>query len=117
MSDSVLRLGLEVESLAHEVMDRTAKFPRQLKYLLGDRVDNAVLDLAVLITDARYTSGDRRRLALREANLTLNRLRLLLRLSHQREALSHGGFEHLVRLMDTMGQGVGAWMKQAGGAT
>jgi hypothetical protein len=116
MSDGGLTIAVEWERTLDDLLERTSKFPKTMRYVLGARIDEAGIDVAVLLVDARFTKGERRRKALEEMNLRLNRLRVLVRLAHQRKCLDHGGFEHVVRALDAFGRGLGAWLRQASGA-
>ncbi len=57
------------------------KFPRAQRFLLGDRIEGAALDVLERLIEATYTR-DRKGL-LRQANLGLEKLRHLMRLSHE----------------------------------
>jgi hypothetical protein len=117
MSDAQLRIALEWERTLSDLLDRTEKFPKTMRYMLGQRIDETALDVAVLVTDARYLRGDRRRRAIEELNLRLNRLRVLVRIAHQRRCLDHRGYEFVSREIDTFGKGLGAWQKHLDGPT
>ena len=116
MTEEPLRLALDWERIVDDLLDRTAKFPKAMRYMLGQRIDEAALDVLVLLTDARYTRGGRRRQSLEEMNLRLNRLRVLTRLAHSRKCLDHRGYEHVARALDAFGRGLGAWLRQASGS-
>ncbi len=116
MSDGGLTIAVEWERTLDDLLDRTSKFPKAMRYVLGARIDEAAIDVAVLLVDARFTKAERRRRALEELNLRLNRLRVLVRLAHQRRCLDHGAFEHVVRALDSFGRGLGAWLKQVAGS-
>jgi len=56
------------------------EFPRLQRFVLGERFENAALDLLDLLVEAQFRR-DKQEL-LRRANLALVRLRHLLRLAH-----------------------------------
>jgi len=112
MSADGLRIAVDWERTVNDIFDRTMRFPKSHRFLLGQRIDEIALEVALLVTDAHFTRDDRRRTTLAELNLRLNRLRLLLRLSHQRQCLDTRGYEHVMRGVDAFGRGLGAWMKQ-----
>ena len=65
--------------LAKEILSRTAKFPRDHKFTLGQRIAENVLMVLELLIQAAYTRNKARLLV--DANIRLERLRMLLRLS------------------------------------
>ena len=56
----------------------------------------------------------RRREALTDADASLNKLRLYLRLAHRWQWLSDGQYEHVSRLVAEIGRLLGGWLRQAG---
>ena len=107
-----LRLSVDWERTTADLMDRTEKFPKALRYVLGSRIDESAIDVAVLVTEAHYSRGERRRRLLEELNLRLSRLRVLVRIAHQRRCLDHRAYEHVSREVDQFGRGLGAWLKR-----
>ena len=99
--------------LAREILPRTAKFPRDLKFSLGLRIADNVLMVLELLIQASYTKNKARLLS--DANLRLERLRMLLRLSRELGALSNKGYEHVMAIVTELGNQIGGWYKQAGG--
>ena len=74
-----------------------------------------VLDLPERLFEARSRRGQRRRDALAEADATLNKLRLYLRLAHRWRWLSDGQYEHVSRMVAEIGRLLGGWIRQAAG--
>ena len=64
-----------------------SKYPRNQKFLLGDRIETLALDILDDFIVAYYSKQKLERL--REANLKLERLRYLIRLSHDLKLLSN----------------------------
>jgi len=52
---------------------------------------------------------------LRAASLDLEKLRLLLRLAHERAYVDHRGFEHVMRNLDETGRMLGGWIRYGAG--
>ena len=94
------------------LMQRTHRWPRPLRHTLTDRVENLTLGILEDITTAAYHQD--RDAALMAANDRLNRLRVLLRLAHELEALSHGHYEEASRRLSESGRLLGAWMQRRG---
>ena len=99
--------------LAKEILTRTGKFPRDYKFTLGDRLAILALQTLDLITRATYAKEKREYLD--SANLNLERLRVLLRLSHDLGPLSIKGYEHVMVLINELGSQIGGWRKSLGG--
>ena len=88
------------------VLDR---FPRSRKFLLGDRMQGAALDVLETPVEATYTRQRAAHLA--RANLGLEKLRFLCRLAWDLRYLDRRRYEHAARCLDETGRRVGAWIK------
>lgn len=98
------------EQVLGEILDRTIKIPRSARFTFSARIDNAALDILEHLIDARFAAGAQAtRPCLREADGKLTRLRVLIRLSHQRGYLSGGAYEHLSERLDEVGRMLGGW--------
>ena len=85
------------------------KLPRSHKFTLGDRVQSAALDTLLGLVQATYSR--QRRGTLRDVNLRLHDLRLLLRLMADLRLIDLRRFEHGVRRLDEVGRLVGGWLR------
>ena len=85
------------------------RFPRSQKFLLGDRIQAAALDVLERLIEATYTKQRERQLA--GANLGLEKLRLLCRLARDLRCLDHRRYEHAARSLNETGRRVGAWRR------
>jgi hypothetical protein len=85
------------------------KFPRAQKFLLGDRIQGAALDVLEALVSATFTRARVGHLA--TANLGLEKLRVLLRLANDLRYLDNKRYEHAARLIDAVGRLVGGWRK------
>ncbi|HOZ46738.1 MAG TPA: diversity-generating retroelement protein Avd [Candidatus Hydrogenedentes bacterium] len=91
------------------LLPTTEKFPKKVRLTLSNRIDNLALDVAMTLTEAQYTKSPAN--AIRQANLLLTKLRILLRLSHTLAFLPHKQYEHASRKIDEVGRMIGAWGK------
>jgi len=98
--------------LVREVTDRVRRFPRDLRFVLGDRMLSTVFDVLDALIEARYTA-DRARL-LRAANLGLERLRFQMRLAADLHLLSVVQYEQMAERIQEVGRMVGGWTKASG---
>lgn len=85
------------------------KFPRTQKFLLGDRMQSAALDVLERLIEATYDRD--RAAALRAANLGIEKLRHLIRLAFDLRHLDERRYEHAARELDNIGRRIGQWSK------
>ncbi len=91
------------------LLPTTEKFPKKVRQTLTNRIDNLALDVAMTLTEGQYSKAPRGHI--REANLLLTQLRLLLRLAHTLAFLPHKQYEYASRKIDEVGRMLGAWGK------
>lgn len=65
------------------------KFPRSQKFLLADRIEKQILDIMEYLIEAYYTTTEKKQPILRRVNLELEKLRYLIRISHDLKHFSH----------------------------
>jgi hypothetical protein len=93
------------------IIPKVGRFPRQVRYGLGSRIEAAHLDVLELLVAAQYSRGARRGEALEFANRRLQVARHLLRLAHEMTLLSEKSLVHAAKLQVDLGMQVGAWRK------
>lgn len=112
MADHAKQTGPALEKAYQFVLwliPAVEKFPRSQKFLLGDRIQSAALDVVTGLVEATYS---RNRLPiLRTVNLKLETLRVLLRLTTDLKLLDLRRYEYAARSIDEIGRLVGGWMK------
>jgi len=95
--------------LAREMTQRTRKLPRDLKFVLGDRMLTGAYDVLDTLIEAKYAREKRG--LLQRANLLLERLRFQMRLCMEEKLLSVRQYEFVSGLVDETGRMVGGWLK------
>lgn len=85
------------------------KFPRSQKFTLGDRIQSSALDVQESLIAATYSEKSSSHLY--AANLHLEKLRMLMRLSHDLEFLDLRRYEFSARAIEEIGRMVGGWIK------
>ncbi len=90
----------------------TLKYPREHRFALALRTQQAAFEFNELIVLARKTR-DQRDLLLR-ADAHLEQLRLSLRLAHDLKLLTLRQYEHVSREVSAIGALLGDWMKRSG---
>jgi hypothetical protein len=111
MASDELSLFIHWEKTLGDLLDRTAKFPKAVRFTFTTRIDNLALDIIESLTEARYARPGRKGALLKDIDLSMARLRVLLRLCNQRGYLDHRGFEHVMRYLDEAGRMIGGWRK------
>ncbi|MGO9004562.1 MAG: diversity-generating retroelement protein Avd [Beijerinckiaceae bacterium] len=85
------------------------KFPRSQKFVLGDRIETTALDVLESLVEATYTRDRKGHLS--RANLGIEKLRFLFRLSVELHYVDGRRYEHAVRTLDEIGRLIGGWQK------
>ncbi len=91
--------------------DRTASFPKSQRFTFGQRLDNFMLDAIELVITARFAARPEKMQALRQLNLTLEKLRVLWSLSSTRGWITLRQLFYVHKVLDEIGQQAGAWCK------
>ena len=86
------------------------KFPRSQKFLLGDRIQTTALDTLEALIEATYTRDRQKHLT--QANLNVEKLRFLFRLSWNLHYLDNRRYEHVARKLDEIGRLIGGWLNK-----
>ncbi len=111
-ADNARRTGPALEAMYQFLLwllPAVDKFPRNRKFVLGERIETTALDVLDSLIAATYTRGRDRMLL--DANLGLERLRFFMRLSHDMRLLDNQRYEHAARSIDDIGRMVGGWVK------
>jgi hypothetical protein len=87
----------------------TSKFPRNHRFVLGERIERRLYDLLETLVQARYTRE--RQGLLRQANLSLEVLRFQLRLAHDLQCLRTNSYGFATQALQEIGSMVGGWLK------
>jgi hypothetical protein len=91
------------------VLDRVEKFPKDQRFIFGQRLANHALDVLELIVQALYRK-DRRDLLV-AANTRLQTVRILLRLCCDRRLISPAQFAFAAQRLTEVGRMLGGWAK------
>lgn len=74
------------------LLHTTDKFPKKVRFTFSDRINNLALSVVEELVEARYSGN--KRLILKNANLRLEKLRILLRISYESRFLSKEAYKH-----------------------
>ncbi|MBL8724792.1 MAG: diversity-generating retroelement protein Avd, partial [Planctomycetes bacterium] len=87
------------------------KFPRQHRFVLGDRMAQRLYHLLELLVRATYASRQAKRELLGAANVEIEVFRHELRIANAQQLVTVAQVEHATRLLDGVGRQVGGWRR------
>ena len=89
--------------------NHTSRFPRQHRFVLGERLERTLYELLATLIQAKYS---RERIPLlNEANLKLEILRFQIRLAKDLHCLQVKSYGFASKQIDEIGKLVGGWLK------
>jgi len=93
------------------LLDRIDSFPKNQRFIFGQRLADHALDIQELLVEAAYSV--RKVDLLASANRKIEMLRWLLRLAQDRNLLSNQQYEFCCRGVTECGRMVGGWQKHS----
>jgi hypothetical protein len=90
--------------------NHTSRFPRQHRFVLGERLERSLYDLLETLIQAKYTRQNRT--LLDAANLKLEILRFQIRLAKDLQCLKGGSYEFASKAIDEIGRLTGGWLRK-----
>ena len=91
----------------------TGKFPRNHRFVLGERIERNLYDLLETLIRAKYSR--QRQPLLEQANLSLEILRFQMRLAKDLQCLKVDSYGFATKAIDEIGKLVGGWLKSGSG--
>ena len=92
------------------LVNHVGKFPRSHRFVLGERIETAMLEVVLALVEASYV---REKISfLKRANLELEKIRILVRLGKDLGLTSVRQYEFASQELVTLGQQVGGWLRQ-----
>ena len=89
--------------------NHTSKFPRNHRFVLGERIERNLYSLLETLIRAKYTKNRQR--LLEDANLTLEVLRFQMRLAKDLQCLKVESYGFAAKSIDEIGRLVGGWLR------
>ena len=86
------------------------RFPKSQRFVLAQQIQNVLLDAAKLIARANIERD--KRAALVELDIVLDQARLLIRIAHDLNLLSHRHYGQMAMQLNEIGRLLGGWRKQ-----
>ena len=103
----------KLQDLLVYLIPQLNKFPRDQKFVLGDRIESKLLAVQEDCLRAYYSRDKRGHLP--EANLQLEVARHLVRLAHALKLFGNHTYGVLAEKMDAVGRMIGGWLKSLSG--
>lgn len=96
------------------LLQKVGKFPRDQRFLLGERLMGKALDIQdALIAAATLGKGEAKRGTLAQAALALDQLRYLLRLARDSRGMNQSSWHFCAKQVTEIGKMLGGWIKQS----
>ncbi len=91
--------------------NHTNRFPRNQRFVLGERIERGLYDLLETLIAAKYTR--QRKELLERANLGLEILRFQMRLAKDQQCLRTTSYGFAAKAIDEIGRLVGGWLRRS----
>ena len=92
--------------------NHTSRFPRNHRYVLGERIERHLYGLLETLIQAKYTKSRQR--LLEQAISTLEILRFQMRLAKDLQCLQTHSYGFATKSIDEIGRLVGGWLRRRG---
>jgi hypothetical protein len=92
--------------------NHTSRFPRSHRHVLGEKLEQLLLEVLDLLIACRYRKE--RSAVLQDVNLRLEQVRYRLRLARDLKCLEVASYGFGTRSVDEIGRLVGSWLKKLG---
>jgi four helix bundle protein len=86
-------------------------FPRSQRFVVTQRLQNAVLKFQETIIEANSMRGANRAEKLRDADAELRKVRLYLRMCEKWKWITAGQYRHVSQMVSEIGKLLGGWLK------
>ncbi len=93
------------------IMDRVSKFPKNMRFGIVQTLERIALEMLEVIVEALYRRD--RHVLHQVGNLQLEKLRVFLRLSHDRGLLGSDQLRYAIGELDEIGRMWHGWTKEA----
>jgi hypothetical protein len=94
------------------LIPKTMAFPRNQRFVVTKRLQDAALNFQECLIKANRKSGRLRLERLKDADAALDTVRLYLRLAARWAWLSQGQYLHISKMVKEIGALLGGWIKQ-----
>ena len=95
------------------IMDRTEKYPKDVRFSFTNRILSIAVEILERLIEAIYTREKVENL--KSINLSVEKLRIFFRLSHDRKYIAMNQYEYIATQLDEFGKMIGGWLKTCEG--
>ncbi len=95
------------------ILDKCETFPKSVRFTFSSRVANISFDILERIVEAIYSKNKTD--ILRRINLYIEKLRVLFRISYDRQYISVKQYEFISAELNEFGRMIGGWLKSCDG--
>ncbi len=93
------------------LLPTTNHFPRTVRHTFSARLLNCAFNLREQLEEANHRSGAERYQKLLEADESLAKIRMYLRLAVRMNWLKQNQYQHSAKMLDEIGRLLGGWLK------
>ncbi len=86
-------------------------FPKDQRFLLGDRIQSLMADILELLIEAYYSPKQYKKNKLHKVNILIEKQRHYLRLCYELGYYNSKKYHTLAKALDEIGRMVGGWIK------
>ena len=105
-----LKLFVKWVDFINWLLDTTDKFPKKIRFSFTSRIDNLALDILENIIELRY-DREQKKTGFMRINIRFEKLRVLLRICHEKQYLSNRQYEHAATCINEVGRMTAGWLK------
>ena len=89
--------------------NHTSRFPRNHRFVLGERIERNLYELLELLIEAKYSRAPHP--LLQRVNLALEMLRFQMRLAKDLQCLRAQSYGYASKAIDEIGRLIGGWLR------
>lgn len=86
-------------------------YPKTHKYLIADKIETQLLNTLDRLVEAYYQAPAKKKEILYNVNIELEKVRFLVRLSHDLRLLSPNQYKQISEKTNEIGKMIGGWQK------
>ncbi len=109
LKENIIAKGFDLLKYTIPILNQ---LPRHQKFTLGDRIQNLESNLLDHLVAAFYSTGPAKRRHVENANITLEQLRLYIRLGYELDYFPHTQYKEFARRTTELGRMIGGWLKK-----
>ena len=96
--------------LFYEIVDH---FPKKARPVLGQKIEQTILEALELVSYAAYSSNAEKNQALMKTSLKIDFLKVLIRLTYETKTINKKKYILLEERLQEIGKMVGGWIKSS----